>query len=110
MNEIKIDPFTINKKDPDEFRLRVYNILREFVEQPDAEVRISCRNDEDYYLSSNEPFSIDIGSTYVHIKKKVKVQKKGSIGEDIKWITTTRRQLIRVDDITCVELTKNYRG
>ena len=96
----------------DEFRLMIYEIIKEFVKKPDAELQIEMRNGATRYLHSKDKIAFDLKLSYVKIKSIVQrnhfKRTKGETGSpsklDFEYVPAENIQVIRLDDIVSVTL------
>lgn len=96
----------------EEFRLMLYELIKEFIKKPDAELQIEMRNDDTLYLYSEDKIAFDLKLSYIKIRTIVKrthfKKTKGENGSpselDVEYVPTERIQLIRLEDIVSVSL------
>lgn len=89
----------------DEFRLMIYEIIKEFVKKPDAELQIEMRNGDTLYLHSKDKIAFDLKLSYVKIRLIVKRTHFKSPSElDFEYVHAEKIQVIRLDDIVSVTL------
>lgn len=100
MNELVLE------RPEEEFRLMIYEIIKEFVKKPDAELQIEMRNGDTLYLYSKDKIEFDLKLSYVKIRLIVKRTHfiKSPSELDFEYVPSEKIQVIRLDDIVSVTL------
>ena len=99
MNELVLE------RPEEEFRLMLYELIKEFVKKPDAELQIEMRNGDTLYLYSKDKIEFDLKLSFVKIRLIVKRTPFKSPRElDFEYVPAEEIQVIRLDDIVSVTL------